>query len=187
LKANRGLLIAVIVLSLLVIGLSGYLVYDMVLRTDEIGNDYSEQNNNDEITNEEEYSIVGHWLLYREGGRVFDYGVPEVIIHPNYLFEIPGGRYPSGKAIPGMAIDAIDEHWINYWFVLTDKETDEWFSSLSCTQILENGEAGCVEFEGRYYIFTEGSFFLNYNPQTSILTVRCEPCGIHGYYRRTAF
>ena len=60
-KKNTGLMVLVIILSLLVLGLSGYIVYDKVLSKEDVSNDV--QNVNDEsndIVKEEDINLIDY-------------------------------------------------------------------------------------------------------------------------------
>lgn len=75
-KKNTGLIVSVIILSLLVIGLSGFIVYAKVLSNNEVENE-SKENQNNIIENNKEYQ---HNLTKRTNLQAIRNGYVEVIV-----------------------------------------------------------------------------------------------------------
>lgn len=151
LKTNKNLIIIVIVISILVLGLTGYLIYDNFYNKENDNNSLPKMTTTSTTTpiNTNQVSIVGTWIF----DNLFDTSTSLVnlieindINHPvldiitigsDYVLTIQYETVGINKEIVGDLVKVSDNHW---QYTDSDKNYDLEYNSE--TEILEMTSSG---------------------------------------------
>jgi hypothetical protein len=87
-KKNTGLIVLVIVLSLLVVGLGGFIVYDKVLSNNEVENNYNSSNNDSNVSSENDGVL---WINDESVKELYNM----VVFYDGYYYDTKSPYYNS--------------------------------------------------------------------------------------------
>lgn len=131
---NTGLIIAIVILSILVVGLGGFIVYDKILSNENVNSQENQNINNENINNTEESdeSIVS--LTNDDKIKINNkLNQPNQITFASGLYWIPNNTEENFNTIDSKLL-FLSNMVVTYGDVVTDTQTNKTYYKLSSVQ-----------------------------------------------------